>query len=125
MHELSLAEAIAAIAEEHAGGRRVAKVEVEIGHLRQAVPTALTFAFELVTQGTPIEGAELEIKDVPARVACRSCKADSRLVELPFACPSCGSVDVDVSAGDELFVKALELIESSPSPRGYQTIERT
>lgn len=80
MHELALAEAIAAIAEEHAGGRRVAKVEVEIGHLRQVVPTALTFAFELVTQGTPIEGAELEIKDVPARVACRSCKADSRLV---------------------------------------------
>jgi len=125
MHELALAEAIAAIAEEHAGGRRVAKVEVEIGHLRQVVPAALTFAFEIVTQGTPIEGAELEIKDVPARVACRSCKADSRLVELPFACPRCGSVDVDVRAGDELFVEALELIESSPSPRGYQTIERT
>ena len=125
MHELSLAEAIASIAEEHAGGRRVAKVEVKIGHFRQVVPTALTFAFELVTQGTPIEGAELEIKDVPARVACRSCKADSRLVEFPFACPSCGSVDVDVRAGDELFVEALELVESSPSPRGYQTIERT
>ena len=125
MHELSLAEAIAAIAEEHAEGRRVAKVEVKIGHLRQVVPTALTFAFELVTQGTSIEGAELEIEDVPARVACRSCKADSQLVELPFACPSCGSVDVDVRAGDELFVEALELVESSPSPRGYQTIERT
>jgi hydrogenase nickel incorporation protein HypA/HybF len=124
MHELSLAEAIAAIAEEHAGGRRVAKVEVKVGHLRQVVPSALTFAFELVTHGTSIEGAELEIKDVPARVACRSCKADSRLVELPFACPSCGSVDVDVRAGEELFVDALELFEGSPSPRGYQTIER-
>jgi hydrogenase nickel incorporation protein HypA/HybF len=124
MHELSLAEAIAAIAEEHAGGRRVAKVEVKIGHLRQVVPSALTFAFELVTQGTFVEGAELEIKDVPARVACRSCKADSGLVELPFACPSCGSVDVDLRAGEELFVDALELVESSPSPRGYQTIER-
>ena len=99
MHELSIAEAIVAIAEEHAQGRRVAKVDVKIGHLRQVVPSALIFAFELVTQGTPIE--------------------------LPFACPSCGSVDVDVRAGDELFVEALELIESSPSPRGYQTIERT
>jgi hydrogenase nickel incorporation protein HypA/HybF len=124
MHELSLAEAIAAIAEEHAGGRRVAKVEVKIGHLRQVVPTALTFAFELVTQGTSVDGAELEIELVPVRVTCRSCKADSRLVELPFACPSCGSVDVDVRAGDELFVEALELVECSPSPRGYQTIER-
>ena len=124
MHELSIAEAIVAIAEEHAQGRRVAKVDVKIGHLRQVAPSALIFAFELVTQGTSIEGAELEIKDVPARVACRSCKADSRLVELPFACPSCGSVDVDVRDGDELFVDALELVEGSPSPRGYQTIER-
>jgi hydrogenase nickel incorporation protein HypA/HybF len=124
MHELSLAEAIAAIAEEHARGRRVAKVEVKIGHLRQVVPSALAFAFELVTQGTSIEGAELEIEHVPARVACRSCKAVSHLTEFPFACPSCGNVDVDVRAGDELFVDALELVESSPSPRGYQTIER-
>jgi hydrogenase nickel incorporation protein HypA/HybF len=124
MHELSIAEAIVAIAEEHAGGRRVAKVELKIGHLRQVVPSALTFAFELVTQGTSIEGAELEIEDVPARVACRTCKADNRLVEFPFACPSCGSVDVDVRAGDELFVDALEFVESRPSQRGYQTIER-
>jgi hydrogenase nickel incorporation protein HypA/HybF len=124
MHELALAEAIVAIAEEHAGGRPVAKVELKIGHLRQVVPSALTFAFELVTQGTSIEGAELEIEHLPARVACRSCKADSRLVELPFACPSCGSVDVDVRAGDELFVDALELVESGPSQRGYQTTER-
>jgi hydrogenase nickel incorporation protein HypA/HybF len=124
MHELSIAEAIVAIAEEHAGGRRVTKVELKIGYLRQVVPSALTFAFELVTQGTSIEGAELEIEDVPARVACRSCKADSRLVEFPFACPSCGSADVDVRAGDELFVDALEFVESRPSQRGYQTIER-
>jgi hydrogenase nickel incorporation protein HypA/HybF len=124
MHELSIAEAIVAIAEGHAGGRRVTKVELKIGHLRQVAPSALTFAFELVTQGTSVEGAELEIEDVPARVACRSCKADSRLVEFPFACPSCGSVDVDVRAGDELFVDALELVENSPSTRGYQTIER-
>jgi hydrogenase nickel incorporation protein HypA/HybF len=124
MHELSLAESIAAIAEEHAGGSRVAKVEVKVGHLRQVSPTALTFAFELVTQGTSLEGAKLEINDVPARVACRSCNADSRLVELPFACPSCGSVDVDVRTGEELLVDALELVEGNPSPRGYQTIER-
>jgi hydrogenase nickel incorporation protein HypA/HybF len=124
MHELSLAEAIAAIAEEHAGGRRVAKVEVKVGHLRQVVPSALTFAFQLVTQGTSVEGAELEIKDVPTRVACRICKADSHLLELPFACPSCGSVDVDVRTGQELFVDALEFVEGNPLPRRYQASER-
>jgi hydrogenase nickel incorporation protein HypA/HybF len=111
MHELSIAEAIVAIAEEHARGRRVAKVEVTIGRLRQVVPSALSFAFELVVEGTTLEGAELEIDDVPAQVACRSCATQSCVTEFPFACASCGSVDVAVEAGDELFVDALELVD--------------
>lgn len=111
MHELSIAEAIVAIAEEHARGRRVAKVELKIGHLRQVVPSALSFAFELVAEGTTIEGAELQIEDVPARIVCRSCAKESRVTEFPFACASCGSVAVDVESGDELFVDALELVD--------------
>ena len=51
MHELSIADAVVRIASRHAGGRRVAKVEVQVGHLRQVVPDALTFAFELVGAG--------------------------------------------------------------------------
>jgi hydrogenase nickel incorporation protein HypA/HybF len=117
MHELSIAEAIVAIAEEHAAGRRVAKVEVKIGHLRQVVPSALEFAFELVAEGTLVEGAELEIEDVPAHIVCRKCAAEGRVIEFPFACTSCGSVDVDVQSGDELLVDSLELVEE-PIPAG-------
>jgi hydrogenase nickel incorporation protein HypA/HybF len=111
MHELSIAEAIVAIAEEHAADRRVLKVEVKIGRLRQVVPSALAFAFELVAQGTPVDGAELVIEDVPARVACRACAAESLVTEFPFACTACGGFDVDVRSGDELLVDALELEE--------------
>jgi hydrogenase nickel incorporation protein HypA/HybF len=111
MHELSIAEAIVAIAEEHARGRPVAKVEVKIGHLRQVVPSALSFAFELVVEGTILEGAELEIEEVPARIACRRCTTKGHVTEFPFACTSCGSVDVAVESGDELFVDALELTD--------------
>ena len=51
MHELSIAEAVVAIVDRHAGGRTVRKVELKVGHLRQVVPDALTFAFELLTAG--------------------------------------------------------------------------
>jgi hydrogenase nickel incorporation protein HypA/HybF len=110
MHELGIAEAIVAIAEEHAAGRRVEKVEVKIGHLRQVVPTALTFAFELVAEGTCIEGALLEIEDVPARIVCRSCGTHSRVTDFPFACPGCNGFDLDVVTGEELVVEALEVM---------------
>src|SRR5205085_607800 len=61
MHELSIAQSVVEIAERHAAGRRVQKVELQVGYLRQVVPSALTFSFELVAQGTLVEGAELDI----------------------------------------------------------------
>jgi hydrogenase nickel incorporation protein HypA/HybF len=116
MHELGIAEAIVAIAEEHAGGRHVDKVELKVGHLRQVVPGALTFAFELVAQGTCVEGAILEIEDVPARIVCRGCATDSRVTEFPFECPNCGGFDIDVVSGDELLVDSLEVVNEQPTP---------
>jgi hydrogenase nickel incorporation protein HypA/HybF len=109
MHELSIAEAVVDVACRHARGRPVAKVELRVGHLRQVVPSALTFAFELITPGTPLEGAELEIVHVPAAGTCRSCGARTPLPEFPLACRECGGCDVEVTEGEELTVDALEL----------------
>jgi hydrogenase nickel incorporation protein HypA/HybF len=109
VHELALADAIVEIAAEHARGRRVARVEVKVGALRQVVPDALSFAFQLVAEGTAVEGAELQIEEVPARVSCRACATESRVSDFPFGCPGCGSLDVDVVGGEELLVEALEL----------------
>jgi hydrogenase nickel incorporation protein HypA/HybF len=111
MHELSIASAVVTIAERHAGGRSVTNVKVKIGYLRQVVPSALELAYELVAEGTPVEGAGLEIEYVPARIACRSCASESEVTEFPFACPRCGGVDVDVRSGDELLVDWLELAD--------------
>ncbi len=109
MHELAIAEAVVRIASRHARGRRVAAVVVAAGHLRQVVPDALAFAFELVTVGTPVEGARLELREVPARVRCRACGAESEQDGFPLACGACGALDVAVIAGEELHVEELEI----------------
>jgi len=109
MHELSIAEAVVAIAERHARGRRVTKVELRVGYLRQVVPSALSFAFELTAVGTPVEGAELELEAVPAAGLCRTCGEGTPLPELPLLCRRCGSFDVEVTQGEELLVDSLEL----------------
>ena len=111
MHELSIADSIVRIAERHAEGRRVRAVTVRAGALRQVVPSALEFAFELVAQGTPVEGATLELDEVPAVVACRACGAESEADGFPLRCAGCGSVDVDVRSGEELLVESLEVVE--------------
>jgi len=111
MHELSLAASVVEIALRHAAGRRVTRVELEVGALRQAVPSALTFSFEVVAQGTLAEGAILDIRAIPARGACRRCGAVSELHLFPLQCPSCGAFDLEIVAGEELLVASLELEE--------------
>jgi hydrogenase nickel incorporation protein HypA/HybF len=118
MHELSIADAVVPIASRHAGGRRVTRVELRVGHLRQVVPDALEFAFGLVAEGTPVEGAELAMEEVPADVRCRTCGAGSRLAGFPAHCAPCGSPDVDVTGGDELLVEAVELEEEFATSQG-------
>jgi hydrogenase nickel incorporation protein HypA/HybF len=115
VHELSLADAVVRTVRAHAGDRRVAKVELKVGYLRQVVPAALAFAFELVAAGTPVEGAELALVEVPARVVCRACRDEHDVREFPFACRSCRSLDVDVVAGEDLLVEYIEL-DDAPSP---------
>jgi hydrogenase nickel incorporation protein HypA/HybF len=109
VHELAIAEAVVAIVERHAAGRTVRRVELRVGYLRQVVPDALTFAFELITEGTRLEGAELAIEEVPARGSCRGCGAETTMTWFPLQCGQCGGLDVELMAGEELLVDALEL----------------
>lgn len=113
MHELAIAQAIADVATRHAVGRRVVKVEVRVGHLRQVVPDSLDFAFGLVTQGTALDGTQLVVTHVPAAGRCRECGTESVMEGFPLCCARCGGLDVDVLAGEELLVDALELDEES------------
>ena len=113
MHELSIADAIVAIACDHAQGRRVTSIDVTIGQLRQVVPDALEFAFGLVAAGTNVEGAALQVEHVTPRVRCARCEIESHVTDFPLACAKCGCVDVDVVGGDELLVESLE-IEQEP-----------
>jgi hydrogenase nickel incorporation protein HypA/HybF len=110
MHELSIAQAIVDVAVRHARGRRVERVEVRIGHLRQVVPSALDFAFELCAHGTPVEAARLEIEHVPIVTSCRNCGVESEQDGFPLTCPSCEGLAMDVVRGEELQVESLELV---------------
>jgi hydrogenase nickel incorporation protein HypA/HybF len=111
VHELSIAEGVVRIAAEHADGRRVTKVYLKVGYLRQVVPSALSFGFELLAQGTPVEDAELEIDMIAAAGTCRACGDRTRLEGFPLQCGSCGDFDLSIVAGEELYVESLELEE--------------
>jgi hydrogenase nickel incorporation protein HypA/HybF len=107
-----------AIASRHAAGRPVSRVEIKVGHLRQVVPSALEFGFQLLSDGTVLEGAELVIEEVPARGRCRQCGEETTMSQFPLQCSQCSGLDLEIVAGEELLVDALECEQP-------MTIERT
>jgi hydrogenase nickel incorporation protein HypA/HybF len=117
VHELSICTSLAAIVEEHAAGRRVEQVLLDIGHLRQVIPDTLRYSWEIVVSGTPLDGSVLEINHIPAVIACRAC-GTSTAIDVPvFRCP-CGSTEVEVTSGRELLVRSLVLADVVPAAPG-------
>ncbi|MFP5379945.1 MAG: hydrogenase maturation nickel metallochaperone HypA [Vicinamibacteria bacterium] len=112
MHELDLSRAIIATVVKHAGGRRVVHVTLRIGRLRQVVRETLEFYLALVGRETPLEGATVEIVDVPAVLRCGRCEREWE-IEIPaFVCPTCGPGAVAVVSGEEFMVESIEVQEA-------------
>ncbi len=108
MHEMALTQSVVEAVCEHAAGRRVHSVKVEVGALCAVVPDAMNFCFDLATEGTSAAGARLDIDTTPGRARCRSCAEDFELPDPILLCP-CGSADVEVTAGRDLRILSMEV----------------
>ncbi len=115
MHELSLCSAIADAVRDHAGDRRVRRVNLRIGHLRQVVPDTLQFCWSMQSAESTLAGTELAIEHVPAVVECGRCATTTELdVPIPV-CGSCGSGDVTLRSGDEFLIESIDLLDPADS----------
>ncbi|KAA0081377.1 hydrogenase maturation nickel metallochaperone HypA [Mycolicibacterium sp. P9-64] len=108
MHEMALTQSLVEAVCEHAAGRRVHSVKLEVGALCAVVPDAMTFCFELATEGTVAEGARLDVDILAGAARCRSCDARFELTDPILLCP-CGSADVEVLAGRDLRILSMEV----------------
>jgi len=112
MHEMALTESIVEIAIEEAqkqGARRVTRVFLDIGALSCVEPEALEFCFAAVASGTAAEGAKLEIARIVGAGWCLDCERSVPLAERFGACPECGRHRVQMTAGDELKIREMEI----------------
>lgn len=115
MHELSIATSIVDVALETAArldSSRVSAVNVRIGRLAGVDADALRFSFDVVTQGTALEGARLAIEELPVIVWCDRCARDVELPAVNFLhCPVCDEITGIIRQGKELEVTSLEIEE--------------
>lgn len=109
MHEMSITQGIIELCLEHANGRRILSLDVEIGELSSMVPEAIEFCFEACSQETLLEGAQLNIIRIPGVGLCMECRKETALPELYGSCQHCGSNRVSVVSGEELRVREIEV----------------
>lgn len=108
MHELSITESVIAAVTDKVGDRKVERVALAVGKLSGVVADSVYFYFDLCTEGTSLEGAKLEIIEVPGRALCRSCANEVELEDMIALCP-CGSADLEILAGEDLRIKEVEV----------------
>jgi hydrogenase nickel incorporation protein HypA/HybF len=112
MHEMSLCEGVLQVLEDSArqqGFSRVRTVWLEIGGLSGVEPWAMRFGFDAVTRGSLAEGAALEIIEVPGQAWCLPCAKTVAVRQRFDACPDCGSHQLQVTGGEEMKIKQLEV----------------
>lgn len=115
MHELSVAESlIKIIGEEMARHNlsRLLRVKVVYGQLSAIVPEALDTAFEVLTHGTPLAGAVMEMERKDMAVRCRRCGHEfspSREDMIRMPCPLCTEeTGHAIVSGRELYIEHIE-----------------
>lgn len=109
MHELAITQEVVSIVAARMGTVRIRRVVLEIGKLSAVLPDAVRFCFDACVEGTTLEGATLDIIEVPGMAKCRRCEKPVTL-ERAFGRCACGSSDLDWLSGEELRIKHVEVL---------------
>jgi len=117
MHEATIVEGLMRILETRAarhGVTAIRRVNLKVGRLRAVEPRQLVACFEMFAEGTVAEGALLAIDEVAVRARCRGCGSEFAVARYRFVCPACGSGDVEVIQGQELYIESFEATGTDP-----------
>jgi hydrogenase nickel incorporation protein HypA/HybF len=111
VHEMSITMSMMEIVKHHMiknGVKRLKKLKIRVGKLTAVEPKSLIFCFEVYIHNSPMEGAILEIEDVPLIGRCSDCKNEFYREKFFSNCPECNSDVIENISGRELDIISIE-----------------
>lgn len=115
MHEMGIAMQIIEIATasipKEESDVTVARVNLKVGKLAAVVSDSLRFCFEIAAKETPLEGAELDIEEIPVVARCKACDAEWTIEGPAFSCEKCDSGQIEILSGRELNIESIEIAD--------------
>lgn len=112
MHEYPITQQIIKIAGEHCekqGGSRVTKINLVIGDYSGYVGSSVQMYFDIISEGTICEGAQVAIQHVKPKLKCADCGALFEKQPLSFDCPKCGGQGGPTDIGKEFYIESIEI----------------
>jgi hydrogenase nickel incorporation protein HypA/HybF len=112
MHELAVTESLLKTACEFAENNqanRVLSLNIIIGELSSIIDESVQFYWDMITENTLCHKAVLNFEKRPAKLRCRSCGNEFILDGELIPCPLCGSMQLNVQAGDEFLLDSIEI----------------
>ena len=113
MHEMGLIsgilESVIPVARD-AGASRICSVALRIGDMREVVPEALEFAWEVLRDEDPVTlDAALTFEEVHPHSRCLMCGTEFDHDRFHLRCPACGSAETHLMRGRELDIVSIEI----------------
>jgi hydrogenase nickel incorporation protein HypA/HybF len=114
MHEFSLASEVVKIAGEEAAknnARLVSEISIEVGDLSGVDTGAFQSAMEILSEGSILDKARLNIIRIKGKGFCRSCDLEFEMDHRIDTCPVCSSFPAEIRGGHEFRVVSLTIEE--------------
>lgn len=112
MHELPITQSLLDLVLKHAeeaGGGKVTNIYLVVGKLSSVVDKSVQFYWDIISEGTAAEGAELHFRQTPLEMECLECGAVFEPEEFSYTCESCSGLRVRVKGGAEFLLEAMDL----------------
>ncbi len=108
MHEFPITQQIVKkankAAEEH-GAKGVESITLVVGDYSGYISDSIQMYFDVIAEGTPCEGATLQIKRVKPKLKCDTCGQLFERKPYSFDCPTCSGSGEPTEIGKEFYIK--------------------
>ncbi len=113
VHELTITSELVSLllAEfDHRKLNEIKRVNLVIGDLTGIEIECIKFYFEILSEGTSIQGTHLCIETQKSKYKCQKCSHIYERYGFSFDCPRCYSNGIMIEDGTSIFIKSMEVM---------------
>jgi hydrogenase nickel incorporation protein HypA/HybF len=114
MHEFSLAEEVIKLARNEAEKHKasaISEITIEVGNFSGVEAGAFESALGLLTEGSILEKARLNIVRTKGKGICHVCNKEFEMDQRIDSCPECNTFPTEIKGGNEFRVVSLIIEE--------------